>query len=227
MKTIVSTLFLLSFIFGGLATQVGVVQAQSDGGNQIFLPALRSGGPSTTSITEPGICLTSEEAKLGKMINDYRAENKLAPVTFSTSLSKVAQWHVRDLQDFAPNTGTDSRGLGCNLHSWSSNGPWSPVCYTADHKYGSSMWQKPNEVTQGVYKDSGFEIAVGGPNWTATAEGSFNAWKGSPGHNDVILEKGSWAGSNWPAMGIGIYQGYAVVWFGKASDPAGPISPCK
>ena len=53
-----------------------------------------------------------------------------------------------------------------------------------------------------------------------------SAWKGSPGHNAVILELGGWSGSNWPAMGTGIYENYAVLWFGDGTDPQGSVGTC-
>jgi uncharacterized protein YkwD len=44
------------------------------------------------------------------------------------------------------------------------------------------------------------------------------SWKGSPGHNAVILNEGIWSDSNWKAIGVGIYKGYAVIWFGEEPD---------
>lgn len=176
---------------------------------------------------QPGGCLTAEETKLGTLLNEYRASLGLPGIPLSRSLSTVAQWHVRDLELNNPNSGSDPRGLPCNMHSWSDEGPWTPVCYTSDHFYADGMWFKPREITHGVYPTHGFEIAMGGPGWTATAADSLAAWQGSPAHNNVIIEQGPWAGYQWPAMGIGIYEGYAVVWFGRTTDPAGTIPTCR
>lgn len=59
-----------------------------------------------------------------------------------------------------------------------------------------------------------------------SAELALNLWKNSPGHNNVIIEQGVWKGYNWPAMGVGIYQRYAVTWFSTQVDPAGTITTC-
>jgi hypothetical protein len=176
---------------------------------------------------EPGYCLTAEETKLATLINAYRTSLGLPEVPLSRSLSSVAQWHVRDLEWNHPNSGSDPRGLPCNMHSWSDTGSWTPVCYTSDHLYADGMWFKPREITKGVYPTHGFEIAMGGDGWTATAAASLAAWQSSPPHNNVIIEQGPWVGYQWPAMGVGIYEGYAVVWFGRTIDPAGTLATCQ
>ena len=50
-----------------------------------------------------------------------------------------------------------------------------------------------------------------------TAEYAINSWKKSSGHNAVIINSGGW-NDKWNAIGIGIYKGFAVVWFGKESE---------
>ena len=126
---------------------------------------------------------------------------------------------MHDLYDNRPNTGD------CNLHSWSDKGTWTRVCYTPDHKNAEGMWLKPQEITNKIYKDYGYEIAY----WhsaQATAEGAFAGWKSSSGHNAVMIEDSIWKGMNWQAMGIGIYRNYAVVWFGQTEDPQGSVTAC-
>ncbi|MEW6505175.1 MAG: CAP domain-containing protein [Chloroflexota bacterium] len=181
---------------------------------KVYLPLIANGQSNQISS-----CLNGEEAQLADLINAYRQEKGLPAVSLSQSLTRVAQAHVRDLYENRPNTGE------CNLHSWSDKGNWTPVCYTPDHKYASGMWQKPAEITNGLYTGYGYEIAY----WhslQATAEGAFTAWKFSSGHNAVMIEDGIWKGMKWGAMGIGIYQNYAVVWFGQESDPLGSVSAC-
>ena len=68
---------------------------------------------------------------------------------------------------------------------------------------------------------------MGGDGWTATAAASLAAWPSSPPHNNVINEQGPWGGCQWPRMGVGIYEGYAVVWFGRTIDPAGTLATCQ
>ncbi len=183
--------------------------------------------PDLVANLTPGECVSPEEAKLIQLINDYRQTHGLSPVPISKSMMTVAQWHVRDLENHQPDHGTDSRGMDCNMHSWSSNGPWTPVCYTSDHKYASGMWDKPREITGGKYSGNGYENSHGGSSgWVATAESALRGWKNSSAHNAVMIEEGIWEDANWQAMGVGIYGSYAVLWFGKETDPQGTLSVC-
>ncbi len=168
----------------------------------------------------PGECLSEDEANLAQLINDYRQTQGLLPVPVTRSLTTVAQWHAWDLDVNHP------YGGDCNLHSWSDGELWTPVCYTADHANASGMWDKPREITSNAYTGNGFEIAY----WTSgtvSPEGALSGWQNSPGHNDVILNAGIWQSNNpWPAMGVGMRAGYAVVWFGPSADPQGTIPEC-
>jgi len=114
----------------------------------------------------------------------------------------------------------------CNMHSWSDKGPWSACCYTSDHAEAKCMWNKPSELTP--YKADGFEIshAVFGAG-KATAESAIKGWKNSSGHNAVMVNKGGWKNIKWKAVGIGIYQNYAVIWFGGLDDPLGEAEVCR
>jgi uncharacterized protein YkwD len=186
--------------------------------------------PTSTAVPptpQPGTCLTPEENTLINLINQYRNQNGLAAIPASVSLSTVGQWHVWDLKTNHPDSGTDSRGLACNLHSWSDQGGglWTPVCYTSDNYYASEMWNKPDQITSGAYSSYGFEIAYYS-SVQATAQDALAGWKSSPPHNAVILEQGIWSGYHWKSIGVGISQNYAVAWFGDPSDPQGTISQC-
>jgi hypothetical protein len=169
--------------------------------------------------TSAGECLSENEATLADLLNDYREQQGLARVPVTVSLTAVAQWHAWDLGVNSP------QGGQCNLHSWSDGGDlWSAVCYTDDHANASGMWIKPNEITGGIYTSAGYEIAYAG---SSNPQSALNAWKSSPPHNDVILNAGVWDRfSPWPAMGVGMRDGYAVVWFGGTADPQGTILPC-
>ena len=163
------------------------------------------------------ICVSAEERKLYNLINEYRQSKGLHKVPLSKSLTKVAQVHVKDLQNNAPNGGR------CNTHSWSAKGEWSACCYTPDHKQAKCMWNKPKELTS--YTANGFEIAY----WSsgsATAVGALNSWKRSGGHNAVIVNSGIWKSWPWGAMGVAVYGNYSVVWFGKPADAAGSPINC-
>jgi len=160
---------------------------------------------------------SAEETRLYKLVNEYRAENGLSAIQFSSSLTYVAQTHVRDLQNYPPSG-------NCNTHSWSSNGTWSSCCYTPDHAQAQCMWDKPRELTS--YPGNGYENAHGGSGgYQATATSALEGWKRSSAHNAVILNQGTWHKRPWKALGVGIYKGYAVLWFGEESDPAGTVNP--
>lgn len=150
--------------------------------------------------------ISSDGQKLADLINQYRAENGLPAVPVSRSLTQVAEAHVKDSHN--------PRESQCNLHSWSPNGPWTACCYTADHAQAQCMWNKPREIAQ--FQGNGYEISAWGT--TLNPEQALSLWKGSPGHNDVILNKNTWAGMKWQSMGVAIDGEYAHVWFSDAAD---------
>jgi len=154
--------------------------------------------------------LTTEEKKLFTIINQYRKEKSLPPITLSPSLTLVAQTHVKDLEQ------NYIWGTACNLHSWSDKGKWTPVCYTPDHAQVALVWKKPRELS--TYQGNGYEIAFGGEdNYVANANEALQSWKNSKFHNAVIINSDIW-NEKWNAIGIGIYGSYAVVWFGNEID---------
>ncbi|MFB2882294.1 CAP domain-containing protein [Floridanema aerugineum] len=154
----------------------------------------------------PGDGFESEETKLYNLINEYRAQNGLAPIAASKALSTVANRHVQDLAE----------NIGTLTHSWSDApyDPNNPSTYPA-------MWTAPQRFNTG-YSGYGYENAFGGTgNYVATATDALQAWKNSPAHNAAILNQGIWQNLQWNALGVGIYKGYAVIWFGEQPDPTG------
>jgi len=174
----------------------------------------------TQVIADPGECLSQDEAQLLDLINDYRADNGLAPVPWTVSLSATGQWHAWDYP-----THRHLFGKECTMYSWSDAMPllWTGMCYTSDHAQAPLMWSKPREISGGIYTGNGFEIVAYG---TSSVHAAFNAWKSSPPHNDMILNQSVWDAYNpWPAMGAGVNSGsgYHSVWFGSVADPQGLI----
>jgi len=166
---------------------------------------MKKANPPTTSY-----CPSAADTVLYKMIMKYRDSLDLDTISLSNSLCYVALSHTLDLKMFNPNKPP------CNLHSWSNNGIWSSCCYTPDHLKASCMWGKPREMTS--YRGDGFEIAT---YYSAgmTPKKALEAWQKSKGHNEVIVNKGIWKTMKWRAIGISIYDNYAVVWFGTERDP--------
>lgn len=153
----------------------------------------------TNSFTQT---LSAEEKKLYDMIMQYRKENGLSSIPLSRSLTFVAQTHVKDLVE----------NMGYLTHAWSS-------CEYDSGKMETykCMWLKPRELTN--YRGYGYECAHGGSGgYLATAVSSFNSWKNSAPHNAVILNQGIWANNQWKAIGVGILNGYACIWFGEDFD---------
>jgi uncharacterized protein YkwD len=154
---------------------------------------------------------TPVAAELVRELNDYRARHGMRRLPWSRSLSHVAALHARDLNENPP-------AQQCMIHSWSNNGPWSSCCYQPDHSNAECMWNKPRELSR--YTEVGFELVY---MHTAGAQPDLavRAWRESPKHRAVLLNRGKWADNPWRAMGVGISGDFAVVWFGEAYDPAG------
>ena len=158
---------------------------------------------------------THTEYRLYRMIIEYREELQLPPVPLSAKLCLVAQIHARDLAENLP------YNERCNLHSWSTKGPWTGCCYQKDHEQASCMWNKPYELTG--YKGQGYEIAYWNDfsyeNPDDIVIDALKAWKKSRGHHTVIINQDIWRQLKWKAMGVGVYKGYVLVWFGTETDP--------
>jgi len=175
-----------------------------------------SDDPERTPSRQARVCVSEEEHALIESVRSYRASQNLPEVPLSGALTEVAQAHVRDLADEAPHEASR-----CNLHSWSDDGSWSPCCYTDDHANASCMWDKPAELTD--YDSAGYEIAYQGP---SDAELIIAQWKASPGHNAVMVNRGQWTNFTWQAMGVGIVDDFAVIWFGREEDASEAPSLC-
>lgn len=162
-------------------------------------------------------CPSDREQALIAEIHSYRRSRGLSRIPVSPALNKVAQIHVRDLAQHAPHDEN-----GCNLHSWSEDGEWTPCCYTPDHAQASCMWRKPQEITS--YAANGYEIAASG---ATTAKDALSQWQSSPGHNAVLVNRGTWSSVKWEAMGVGMFEKYAVVWFGERPDSTATSPSCE
>lgn len=172
------------------------------------------------------VCVSPAEAALLAGINEYRGEHGLEPIAISRALTLVARLHVRDLALNHPDRGRDARGEPANLHSWSGQGSWRAVAYTDDHAHAREMWAKPREITGGAYSANAYELAYESSG-RAEPPGVLASWVASPGHSDVLLERGRWQGKRWPALGAGIYGSYAVIWLGELPDPQGEPEACE
>ncbi|HIK32291.1 MAG TPA: hypothetical protein IGS17_00910 [Oscillatoriales cyanobacterium M59_W2019_021] len=151
--------------------------------------------------------LEAEERKLYEMVNDYRAIHGLPAIPLSKALTTVANRHAQDLAE----------NIGYLTHSW-SDAPFN----SGDSSIWSNMWTAPQRLQTG-YPGNGYENAY----WNSagvTAENALLGWQNSPAHNEVMLNQNAWSNLNWQAVGVGIYEDYAVLWFGEEVDPTGTPS---
>ncbi len=152
--------------------------------------------------------LESEEIKLYNLVNEYRAQNNLPPISPSKALTTVANRHVLDLGE----------NVGKLTHAW-SDAPYD----ANDSSTWPNMWTAPQRFNTG-YPGNGYENAVGYSGFDSpimTAQQALDFWKESSAHNAVILNQGQWANRDWNALGVGLYKGYGVLWFGQEVDPTG------
>ncbi|MEM1411447.1 MAG: CAP domain-containing protein [Pseudomonadota bacterium] len=188
-----------------------------------LLGALCLSSPALTTAQEGFSCLTEEQEALLQLVNDYRGDNGLPPVPWSITLTQVGQTHVEDARK---NFATLFRAP-CNLHSWSFDQPnrWSGMCYTSDHAQAQRMWDKPREISGGIFTGNGYELAASG---YASIEAALRGWQNSPGHNPVMLNEGSWSSIRWRSMGVGVSEGsYYFLWFSDQADVRPPALRCE
>jgi hypothetical protein len=137
-----------------------------------------------------------EERQFLQLINEYRANNGLEPLTLSDTLSVSSERHSQDMAEygfFAHDTVTSSY-------------------YPA----GSRPWDRMAAEGYDYNTFKGENIAAG----YETAEESFQAWRESPSHNHAMLD------ANYRAIGIGrvnvpgsIHGWYWTTDFGGVLDP--------
>lgn len=131
----------------------------------------------------------AEEQKFLALINQYRADNGLLQVLPNESLSTAAQWKATDMQMFD---------------------------YLAhDDLDGRSFVKRLRDCGYTFNTFLGENIAKG----RSTAEGVFDQWRNSPGHNANMLN------SNYRAIGIGHDGVWWVTDFGGEGGVAPPPLP--
>ncbi len=163
--------------------------------------------PPKPSPATPILDRDADAALLAKLINDYRATLDLPRIPVSKALTKVARAHVLDLNDNKPVTDR------CNMHSWSSKGPWTACCYDKSKAAARCMWAKPKQIAG--YKGNGYEIAASASG--IAPDQALSQWQGSPAHHEVMINKGIWT-KPWRAFGVAIDGDFAVAWFGEEAD---------
>ncbi|RLD36839.1 MAG: hypothetical protein DRI74_08235 [Bacteroidetes bacterium] len=154
-------------------------------------------------------CISTEEYQLYQLINDYRKAFALPQIALSKSLSYVAITHARDLSvNFNPDT-------ICNMHSWSDKGRWKPICFPSEQSKKNNIKFKAKEIIG--YSSEAYEITY----WSNVENSPrqiLSFWRENKISADLLINRGNWENKSWKAIGIGIEDGYAVVWLGEGID---------
>lgn len=157
----------------------------------------------------PDFCITSDEYRLFILVNDYRQAMNLSGIQLSKSLSFVAKQHAIDLYTNKPDSNT------CNFHSWSNKGNWKACCFEKEIKDKSCMLKKPMELTN--YPGVAYEV-VYWENKEANASKAFDQWRETSASRAILTNFKEWENYKWTSMGVGIYEGFALAWFGEEAD---------
>lgn len=152
------------------------------------------GGPRAAHrVSATGDCVAdervdAEELAFLALVNQHRAQNGLAPLGLSYTLSRAGAWKSRD--------------LGVNR-------------YFAHDDLSRTWVQRIRDCGYRYNTYIGENIAAG----VSSAQGAFDLWKNSPGHNANML------GANYTAIGIGReyvpgspYGWYWTTEFGGVND---------
>jgi len=166
----------------------------------------------------PDFCISKTEYRLYELINKHRVDNGLSPLTLSISLSYVATTHVADLVTNHPDTSV------CNLNSWSDKGDWTPCCHNNYVPKSQCILEKPRELTN--YRGEGHELAYWEPAQVNT-DSLIAFWSSIEETNDFLLNENRWSKYKWRTIGVGMLEGYAVIWVGELTDREGEPGTCK
>lgn len=161
-------------------------------GDDAFFPGGRASGLECGAPDPDSVALDSEEQRFLELLNEHRAANGLPPVAACTSLNRAAQRHSEDMRDqnYFSHTGLDGSSPGSRA---------CDACFEACQSTGF-----------------GENIAAG----NSDAEGTFNQWRTSSGHNANML------GDRYVVVGLGRATGggpYGSYWtnvFAARNDPS-------
>ena len=145
-----------------------------------------------------GDTLDPREKELFRLINEYRAKNKLSPLVLSDALSVVANRHLLDL----------NINVKYLTHGW-SNCPYD----IKNERTWNCVLDAPK--TLGVrYDGNGYENLYRHSSSVATPPLALEAWKKSEMHNALILNLSIFKDLKWDGIGIAMSSNYAAIWVG-------------
>lgn len=113
------------------------------------------------------IQLDDIEQQMANMINEYRQQNGLDPLSTDSNLARPTMWASLDsvLRGFSPSDHIDSRGMGIAERAQFCSGYTGPIAEINYWGYGGG--------------ENG--------NQNGSAEAAFAWWKQSPTHNAIML----------------------------------------
>jgi len=160
-------------------------------------------------------CISADEYKLYQLINSYRKDLLLPEIQLSQALCYVANLHVQDL------SATFNSADECSMHSWSDQGEWTAICYPSEQSKKNNVWLKPKEIVG--YPAEAYELTYWS-NSEKSADDIYKFWRLNKPSSSMLINTGRWANSSWKEIGVGIKDGYAVVWLGKTfGDGTSPV----
>ena len=154
-------------------------------------------------------CISQKEYQLYELINKYRAKLMLEPIVLSNSLCYVAKTHARDLSQNHP------IGDDCNMHSWSANGDWKPFCFPSDQNRKNDVKDKARELTS--YPGKAWEITYW-DNQELNLDNVVEFWTSIEYTAAILSNTEKWKDKVWKSIGVGIQDGYVLLWLGEKED---------
>jgi len=149
-----------------------------------------------------GDALSGEEKVLFESINSYRKSAGMPEIKISKSLSALGNRRILDL----------NQNMKTLTHSW-SNCPYD----IKDDRTWHCQIDSPARLHSG-YDGQGYETLFRVINGRATPVAALDAWKKSPLHDSIILNKSMFERMSWDELGVAINGEYASVWFGFAGN---------
>lgn len=146
-----------------------------------------------------GDTLDAREKELFRLINEYRAQNKLPALTLSDALSIVANRHLLDL----------------NINVKSLSHSWSNCAYDIKNQTTWKCISNAPKMLGVKYDGNGYENLYHNFNAVATPPLALEAWKKSHLHNSLILNLDIFKDLKWDGIGIAISSNYAAIWVGS------------
>lgn len=144
--------------------------------------------------------MSKPEQELFRLINEYRAQNNLPPVSVSAALTMVANRHLIDLE----------KNIKSITHSWSNC-----VYDIKEQNTWDCVFAAPQRLNTD-YAGRGYENLYRNATQTATPQLALDAWKKSPLHNSLILNLSFFKDDVYDACGIAIRGNYAALWMGSS-----------